>query len=271
MNSSTLLEVRNLAKTFHFRTNLFTERTLEAVKPVSFILRERQTLAIIGENGSGKSTLAKLVAGMIKPTSGEILIDEQPLTFGDYAYRSQKIRMIFQNPDTSFNPRQRIGHLLETPLKLHTKMTAAEREKQIYHTLRQVGLLPDHAFYYPYMLASGQKQRVALARALILQPQIIIADEALTSLDMSIRSQLINLMLELQEKLGISYIYVTQHLGMMKHISDQVMVMQNGEVVERGNAAEVLAAPLHDLTRRLIASHFDEALTADIWRRNETS
>lgn len=266
---ATLLEVRNLAKTFHYRAGFFQPRTFDAVKPVSFILQEKQTLAVIGENGSGKSTLAKMLAGMVKPSSGEILINDHPLEFGDYKYRSQRIRMIFQNPNTSFNPRQRIGQLLETPLKLHTELSAVEREKQILDTLRQVGLMEEHAYYYPAMLASGQKQRVAFARALILKPQIIIADEALTALDMSIRSQMINLMLELQENLGISYLYVTQHLGMMKHISDKVLVMQAGEVVERGNAAEVLAAPLHDLTRRLIESHFEEALTADHWRKDE--
>lgn len=130
-----------------------------------------------------------------------------------------------------------------------------------------VGLLPDHVSYYPHMLAPGQKQRLGLARALILRPKVIIADEALASLDMSMRSQLINLMLELQEKQGISYIYVTQHIGMMKHISDQVLVMHQGEVVERGSTADVLASPLHELTRRLIAGHFGEALTADAWRR----
>jgi cationic peptide transport system ATP-binding protein len=265
----TLLEVRQLAKSFRYKTGLFQHKILEAVKPVSFTLKEKQTLAIIGENGSGKSTLAKMLAGMIKPSSGEIFINEQPLTFGDYKYRSQQIRMIFQNPNTSFNPRQQIGELLDTPLKLHTLLDPHEREQQIYDTLRQVGLTKEHAFYYPAMLASGQKQRVAFARALILKPQIIIADEALTALDMSIRSQIINLMLELQENLGISYIYVTQHLGMMKHISDQVLVMQAGEVVERGNAAEVLAAPLHDLTRRLIASHFEETLKADLWRKDD--
>lgn len=266
---TTLLEVRNLTKTFHYRTGFFRQHAFEAVKPISFTLKEKQTLAIIGENGSGKSTLAKMLAGMIKPTGGEILINETPLEFGDYNFRSQKIRMIFQNPNTSFNPRQRIGQILETPLKLHTDLSAQEREKHIFQTLHQVGLMPEHAYYYPAMLASGQKQRVAFARALIIQPQIIIADEALTSLDMSIRSQIINLMLELQENFGISYLYVTQHLGMMKHISDQVMVMQSGDVVERGNAAEVLAAPLHELTRRLITSHFDETLKADLWRKDD--
>lgn len=264
----TLLEVRNLSKTFRYRTGLFRKMDRQAVKPISFTLRERQTLAIIGENGSGKSTLAKMISGMIEPSGGEIFIGDHPLSFGDYRYRSQQVRMIFQDPSTSLNPRQRIGQLLEAPLRLNSELDAPQREKRINQTLRQVGLLPDHAYYYPHMLASGQKQRIALARALILQPKVIIADEALASLDMSMRSQIINMMLELQEKHGISYIYVTQHLGMMKHISDQVMVMHEGEVVERGNTAEVLASPLHDLTKRLISSHFGEALTADAWRRD---
>ncbi|WP_114194143.1 putrescine export ABC transporter ATP-binding protein SapF [Edaphovirga cremea] len=264
----TLLEVRNLTKTFRYRTGLFRKMHVEAVKPISFTLREKQTLAIIGENGSGKSTLAKMLSGMIEPTAGEMLIDDHLLEFGDYRYRSQRIRIIFQDPSTSLNPRQRIGLLLDAPLRLNTELEPHARLERINQTLRQVGLLPDHANYYPHMLASGQIQRIALARALILQPKVIIADEALAALDMSMRSQIINLMLELQEKQGISYIYVTQHLGMMKHISDQVMVMHEGEVVERGSTAEVLAAPLHDLTKRLIASHFGEALTADAWRRD---
>ncbi|NMC22426.1 MAG: peptide ABC transporter ATP-binding protein SapF, partial [Serratia sp.] len=252
--AETLLEVRNLSKTFRYRTGLFRKMNLEAVKPVSFTLREKQTLAIIGENGSGKSTLAKMLSGMVEPSGGEILIDDHPLAFRDYRFRSQQIRMIFQDPSTSLNPRQRIGQLLEAPLRLNSEMDAQQREQRINQTLRLVGMLPDHANYYPHMLASGQKQSVALARALILQPKVIVADEALASLDMSMRSQVINMMLELQEKQGISYIYVTQHLGMMKHISDQVLVMHEGEVVERGNTAEVLAAPLHDLTKRLISS-----------------
>ncbi len=268
--AETLLEVRDLCKTFRYRTGLFRKMNLQAVKPVNFTLKSQQTLAIIGENGSGKSTLAKMLAGMIEPTSGEILIDEESLRFGDYRHRSQMIRMIFQDPTTSLNPRQRIGQILEAPLRLTSTMEAPERETRINQTLRQVGLLPNHANYYPHMLASGQVQRVALARALILQPKVIVADEALASLDMSMRSQIINMMLELQDKHEISYIYVTQHLGLMKHISDQVLVMHNGEVVERGTTAEVLATPQHELTKRLISSHFGEALTADDWHRDAT-
>ena len=264
----TLLEVRNLSKTFRYRTGLFRRQHVEAVKDVSFTLQERQTLAIIGENGSGKSTLARMLSGMIAPSAGEIVIDDHPLEYGDYGYRSQRIRMIFQDPSTSLNPRQRISQILDFPLRLNTELNTEEREKRIIATLRQVGLLRDHASYYPHMLAPGQKQRIGLARALILQPKVIVADEALAALDMSMRSQLINLMLELQAKHGISYIYVTQHLGMMKHISDKVLVMHQGEVVERGSTADVLACPLHALTRRLISSHFGEALTADAWRKD---
>ncbi|MBO9191717.1 MAG: peptide ABC transporter ATP-binding protein SapF, partial [Escherichia coli] len=208
------------------------------------------------------------LAGMIEPTSGELLIDDHPLHFGDYSFRSQRIRMIFQDPSTSLNPRQRISQILDFPLRLNTNLEPEQRRKQIIETMRMVGLLPDHVSYYPHMLAPGQKQRLGLARALILRPKVIIADEALASLDMSMRSQLINLMLELQEKQGISYIYVTQHIGMMKHISDQVLVMHQGEVVERGSTADVLASPLHELTKRLIAGHFGEALTADAWRKD---
>ncbi|WMY95823.1 MAG: putrescine export ABC transporter ATP-binding protein SapF [Arsenophonus sp.] len=264
----TLLEIKNLNKIFYHRINLFKSQLLEAVKPLSFTLNSGETLAIIGTNGSGKSTLARMLAGVIEPSNGEIFINGHKLSYGDYSYRSQRIRMIFQDPSTSLTPRQPIGQILEIALILNTSLSIIDRQNRIKDTLRQVGLLPDHAGYYPHMLAVGQRQRVGLARALILKPKIIIADEALASLDMTIRSQIINLMIELQEKYGISYIYVTQNLGIMKHISDTVLVMNNGTVVERGNTAEVLASPLHEITRRLIASHFGELLSADSWRQD---
>lgn len=133
----TLLEVRNLSKTYRYRTGLFRRQHVEAVKSVSFTLREGQTLAVIGENGSGKSTLAKMLSGMVEPTAGELLIDDHPLEFGDYRYRSQRIRMIFQDPSTSLNPRQRIGQLLDAPLRLNTSLEPAEREQRINQTLRR--------------------------------------------------------------------------------------------------------------------------------------
>lgn len=250
-----LFEVRGLCKTYRYRSGLFRHHHVNAVKNVSFSLREKQTLAIMGKNGSGKSTLAKLLCGMVAPSEGEMLIDKHHLHYGDYRYRCQQIRMIFQDPSASLNPRQRIGQILDLPLRLNSTHDAVEREKRISFILRQVGLLPDHAAYYPHMLAPGQKQRVGLARALILQPKVIIADEALASLDMSIRSQLINLMLEFQEKHALSYIFVSQEPGVIKHISDQLLVMHQGEVVEYGNTAEVFAFPSHELTRRMLGHH----------------
>ncbi|EAR53519.1 putative ABC-type antimicrobial peptide transport system, ATPase component [Photobacterium sp. SKA34] len=253
---SSLLEVENLKKDYHYRSSFFRRRTIEAVKPVSFHLEAGETIALLGENGSGKSTLAKMLSGVVEPTSGIIRVNGDTLSSGDYQARCKLIRMIFQDPNTSLNPRIQIGRILEGPLKRNTNMTPQAREKRIMDTLKRVGLLPEHAYFYPQMLATGQKQRVSLARALILQPCIIVADEALNGLDMSMRSQMINLLLELQEEMGLSYIYVSQHMGVIKHFSDKVMVMQDGEVVEKGRTANVFNNPKHSLTQKLLDSHF---------------
>lgn len=253
---SSLLEVENLKKDYHYRSSFFRRRTIEAVKPVSFHLEAGETIALLGENGSGKSTLAKMLSGVVEPTSGIIRVNGDTLSSGDYQTRCKLIRMIFQDPNTSLNPRIQIGRILEGPLKRNTNMTPQAREKRIMDTLKRVGLLPEHAYFYPQMLATGQKQRVSLARALILQPCIIVADEALNGLDMSMRSQMINLLLELQEEMGLSYIYVSQHMGVIKHFSDKVMVMQDGEVVEKGRTTNVFNNPKHPLTQKLLDSHF---------------
>lgn len=251
-----LLEVNKLSKDYHYRTGIFTKRVINAVQPISFSLEAGKTLALIGENGSGKSTLAKMLAGVITPSDGEIRVNGEIMLPKNYKTRCKLIRMIFQDANSSLNPSNQIGQILDSPLKQNTNMLTHEREKRVIDTLRQVGLLPEHAYFYPQMLAEGQKQRVSLARALILQPSIIVADEALNGLDMSMRSQIINLLLELQEKMGLSYIYVSQHMGVIKHIADKVMVMQNGFVVEKGTTADVFGAPKHPLTQRLIESHF---------------
>lgn len=263
-----ILKVRNLSKHFMIPKGLFSHLRIDAVQPLSFSLYEGKTLAIIGNNGSGKSTLAKMLVGMIAPDTGDIWVGEHKLRYGDYQTRSQLIRMIFQNVDSSFDPRLRIGQLLEIPLKQNTQLSGSERERLIHDVLNKVGLQPEHALYYPAIMATGQKQRVALARALILQPKVIILDEALAALDISVRSQIINLMLELQEAQKISYVYVTQDIGIMKHISDQILVMHHGALVEYGNTAEVLASPLSDITKKMIESYFGEALTADTWRKD---
>ncbi len=257
--SVSLLEVSDLSKNFVTRPGLFRRQIHQAVKPVSFTLEAGQTIGFIGQNGSGKSTLARMIAGMVEPTSGQIRVNGEPLKHEDYATRCKLIRMIFQDPNTSLNPRIQIGRILEGPLKRNTNMPPEAREKRVKETLIRVGLLPEHAYFYPQMLATGQKQRVCLARALILQPSIIVADEALNGLDMAMRSQIINLFLELQEEMGVSFIYVSQHIGVVKHITDKVMVMHEGEVVEAGDTLQVLSDPQHPITQRMIESHFNKA------------
>ncbi|EIZ9930312.1 TPA: ATP-binding cassette domain-containing protein [Vibrio parahaemolyticus] len=256
---SALLEVDNLSKQFVTRSRLFRRQVNEAVKPVSFTLEPGQTIGFIGQNGSGKSTLARMLAGVVEPSSGEIRVNGEHLEHKDYATRCKLIRMIFQDPNTSLNPRIQIGRILEGPLKRNTNMPPDARMKRVKETLLRVGLLPEHAYFYPQMLAAGQKQRVCLARALILQPSIIVADEALNGLDMAMRSQIINLFLELQEEMGLSFVYVSQHIGIVKHITDKVMVMHEGEVVEFGETNQVLTNPEHAITQRLVESHFYKA------------
>ncbi len=259
---SALLEVKNLSKNFVRRSSFFQKRIQQAVKPISFELEAGQTLGIIGQNGSGKSTLAKMLAGVIEPSDGEIWVNGELLSHKDYSTRCKLIRMIFQDPNTSLNPRIQIGRILEEPLKRNTNMPPEARMLRVQETLKRVGLLPEHAYFYPQMLATGQKQRVCLARALVLQPCVIVADEALNGLDMAMRSQIINLFLELQQEMGVSFVYVSQHIGVVKHITDQIMVMHEGEVVEAGSSQDVIAKPQHIVTRKLVDSHFNRSSTA---------
>ena len=195
MSDMPLLRVIDIGKSFTERRGLFRKETVCALAHVSFSLNPGETLALVGEAGSGKSTLAKILAGVVAPTEGEIQIDGHLLPPDDYEQRCKQIRMIFQDPNSSLNPRLRIGRILEAPLMLNTDMTPEERAHKVQETLRMVGLLPDHALFYPQMISSGQKQRVALARALIMSPRIIVADETFSMLDLSVRSQIINLLL----------------------------------------------------------------------------
>lgn len=256
---SALLEVTGLAKTFTTRSGLFRKKEHHAVKPVDFTLEAGQTIGFIGKNGSGKSTIARMLAGVVEPSAGEIRVNGDLLEHKDYSTRCKLIRMIFQDPNTSLNPRIQIGRILEGPLKRNTKMTTEARARRVKDTLLRVGLLPEHAYFYPQMLATGQKQRVCLARALILQPSIIIADEALNGLDMAMRSQIINLFLELQEEMGVSFVYVSQHIGVVKHITDKIVVMHEGEVVEAGDTQKIITDPSHAVTQRMVESHFYKA------------
>ncbi|WAJ69641.1 ATP-binding cassette domain-containing protein [Catenovulum adriaticum] len=251
---SVLLEVNDLSKTYKKRVLPWKHNAITALEKISFSLDSFQTLAIVGETGSGKSTLAKLLAGAEAPSTGKILLNGQPIFTKNHKIGCQNIRMIFQDPATSLNPSVSIGQILEEPLKLNTSLTSLEREQKIKKTLARVGLLSDYIWHYPHMLSSGQKQRVALARALILDPKVIVADKPFAAMDPSSRSQMVNLLLELQQTFGIAYIFVSHNLNIVKHISDRLFVMQDGKVVEQGKTLEVLKSPRHVLTQKLLYS-----------------
>lgn len=224
------------------------------VGPINFEINAGETLAVIGENGSGKSTIANLLVGVENPTSGHILLNGQKLQRNNIKQRSLNIRMIFQHARESLNPAVTVGSMLEEPLKLNTKLDAQTRQRKIANTLKQVGLLAEHTHFYRHMLSDGQSQRVALARALILNPQVIVADEPFAALDPSVRSQMVNLLVQLQKQLGLSYVFISHNLGIVRHISDRALVIKKGKVIESGKTEVVFNKPKTEYTSRLINS-----------------
>lgn len=265
LSNNSLLLVEDLSKSFRDHNTFWRSGYFSAVTDISFSLEKGTTLSVVGANGSGKSTLAKMIGGIVQPSKGKIWFKGRELQFGDYQSRCRHIRMVFQDPDNSLIPHLNIGQVLDTPLRLTTNWDEAQRNKKIYQTLRLVGLYPDHATIPIYTLSQSQKQRVALARAVILEPEILILDNALASMDTSVKTQLLNLLLDLQKQLGLSYIYLGQHVGIIKHISDYMLVMKEGHMVEYGSTREVLSAPAHDFTRRLVESHFGHSLDDSAW------
>lgn len=264
-SANSLLLVEDLCKSFPNHNHFWRTGSFSAVTNISFSLQKGTTLAIVGANGAGKSTLAKMIGGITKPSKGKIWFRGRELQFGDYQSRCRHIRMVSADPDSSLLPHLNIGQVLDMPLRLTTNWDEVQRNKKIYQTLRLVGLYADHANIPIYSLSQSQKQRVALARAVILEPEIVILDNALASMDSSVKSQLLNLLLELQKKLGLAYLYLGQHIGIIKHIADDILVMKEGHMVEYGNTREVLSDPSTDFTRRLIESHFGHSLASSAW------
>jgi len=254
----TLLRIENINKNFRISTGFFKRHSvISANRNISFDLEQGKTLAIVGESGSGKTTLARQIIGIEKPSSGSIYLNDQELLFHrkkDRKKRFTNIRMIFQNPFESLNPNIRIGHSLDQTLIINTRLTARERRIKIEQTLQKVGLQPEHQYRYPHMFSGGQRQRIAIARAIILEPSIIIADEPLSALDVSIQAQILNLMQSLQEEMGISYIFISHDLNVIEHVADKIMVMYHGSVIEQGNVAQIFDEPLHPYTQALFAS-----------------
>jgi len=249
---SSLLRISNLSKEYKLKGFWFTRKIITALEPISFELQAHKTTAIVGEMGSGKSTLAKLLVGAETPTTGTIKLNGQTLAPMNFKQRCQHIRMIFQDSGTTLNPSLTIGQLLDEPLKLNTPLSAFERVQLIRETLQTVGLLAEHMNFYPHMFSGGQKQRISLARATILKPQVIILDEALTALDPSLRSQMINLLLDLQQQMGLAFVLISHNLGIVRHFSDEIIVLKEGRIVEHGKTLQVLKAPKHKYTQKLI-------------------
>lgn len=249
-----VLEGRDLARFYTVNRGLFkADATVRALNGVSFSLHSGKTLAVVGESGCGKSTLARLVTMIENPTSGELLIDGKPAYVGDRSLRSQ-VQIVFQNPYGSLNPRQKVGSILEEPLKINTDLNAAARRRKVEEMMARVGLRPEHHGRYPHMFSGGQRQRIAIARALMLRPKVLVLDEPVSALDLSIQAQVLNLLMDLQKEMGLAYLFISHGLSVVHHIADEVMVMYLGRPVETGPAAEVFARPRHPYTAALLSA-----------------
>ena len=254
-----ILRVRDLAVHFELGGGLFggRSRLLRAVDGVDLELKRGECLGLVGESGCGKSTVALSIVGLQAPTRGSITLDGQVVTSRQSIDRRELARIaqiVFQDPYASLNPRQTVRRTLEDPLRLHGVTARSEVDERVASMLARVGLRPEHADRYPHEFSGGQRQRIGIARALILNPKIIICDEPVSALDVSIRAQIINLLLELKETLGLSYIMISHDLGVVEHMSDKVAVMYLGRIVETGDWREIFERPAHPYTQALIAA-----------------
>ncbi len=253
-----VLEARDLARSYTQKRGLFSKpATVKALAGVSFSLNAGETLAIVGESGSGKSTLARLLTLIEPPTSGELWIDGVPAAgAGGAALKSlrSKLQIVFQNPYGSLNPRHKIGQALEEPLLVNTDLPANERQRQARAMMALVGLRPEHYDRYPHMFSGGQRQRIAIARALMLRPKILVLDEPVSALDVSIRAQVLNLLADLQDEFKLAYVFISHDLSVVRHIANRVMVIYLGKAVETGTREVIFSGPRHPYTRALLSS-----------------
>ncbi|TCP95224.1 dipeptide transport system ATP-binding protein [Cricetibacter osteomyelitidis] len=253
-----LLDAVNLKKYYPVKSGLFAEKKMvKAVDGVSFTLQRGKTLAVVGESGCGKSTLGRMLTMIEAPTEGQLYYNGQNFLVNDKAtqkLRRQKIQIVFQNPYASLNPRKKIGSILEEPLLINTDLTAPQRKARVLEIMAKVGLRAEFYDRYPHMFSGGQRQRIAIARGLMLNPDIVVADEPVSALDVSVRAQVLNLMMDLQQELGLSYVFISHDLSVVEHIADEVMVMYLGRCVEQGSAVDIFKNPRHPYTQALLSA-----------------
>ena len=251
------LEAQNLSREYAITRGWGARASVKALQDVSFTLPTGRTLAVVGESGSGKSTLARLLTMIEKPTRGALLIDGVNVANANATHARKlrrEIQIVFQNPYGSLNPRQKIGRTLEEPLLVNTNQPAPVRREAALAAMREVGLRDEFYDRYPHMFSGGQRQRIAIARALMLKPRLLVLDEPVSALDISIRAQVLNLLAELQEAHGLAYVFISHDLSVVRHIADEVMVIYLGRAVEKGAKPTIFDKPLHPYTRALMAA-----------------
>jgi len=256
--SAPVVEAVDLKRIYEIRRGPMREPAhLHAVGGVSFSVEPGRTLAVVGESGCGKSTLARVVSLIEKPSAGTLKLggtDAAKASASAQRGLRKTVQMVFQNPYGSLNPRKKIGVILESPLEINTKLGSTERAERARAMLAKVGLRPEHYVRYPHMFSGGQRQRIAIARALMLNPALLVADEPVSALDVSVQAQVLNLLADLQKELGLAYLFISHDLGVVRHISHDVLVMYLGLVMEQGPKERIFSRPLHPYTQALLAS-----------------
>jgi dipeptide transport system ATP-binding protein len=254
----TLVVAKDLTRIYPVKRGYFSApQELRAVNGVSFSIEAGKTLAVVGESGCGKSTLARLVTMIEKPNSGSLSIEDTDAINpppGEKSGLRRTVQLVFQNPYGSLNPRKKIGTILEEPLVINTKLSKAERRQQALEKMAQVGLSAEQARRYPHMFSGGQRQRIAIARALMLQPKLVVADEPVSALDVSVQAQVLNLLIDLQKQYGLAYLFISHDLAVVRFIAHDVLVMYLGLAVEQGDKETIFEKPLHPYTQALLAS-----------------
>jgi oligopeptide transport system ATP-binding protein len=255
-----LLEVTDLVKHFPIKRGVLIDREVDQVRAVdgiNFKVERGETLGLVGESGSGKSTACRTVLQLVKPTSGSVKFEGQEIAgLGRRQMRPlrREMQMVFQDPQASLNPRKRIGQIVGDPLKLQGVASGSDLRRRVQELLDRVGLSPEHYNRFPHEFSGGQRQRIGIARALALKPKLVICDEPVSALDVSIQAQIINLLDDLQDEFGLAYLFVAHDIGVVRHISDRIAVMHDGKIVEQGTADQVCERPSDAYTKKLLSA-----------------